>query len=121
MFWSVGVILSAVGLYGVIAYSVVARTREIGIRMAIGADRARVLRQVIGESASLALTGIALGLLSAWWASRSIGSLLYGLSATDPWTYSGLAFALVTIAFSAAWIPAKSAAQVDPMVALRYE
>jgi putative ABC transport system permease protein len=108
-------------LYGVMAFTVAARTREIGIRMALGAGRARVFRQVLGESAWLTAIGIALGVPEAWWASRFAASFLYELSAADPATYVGLALVLAGIALGAAWIPARRAASGDPMVALRYE
>ena len=121
LFGLLAVTLAAVGLYGVMAFTVAARTREIGIRMALGASHARVLGQVMGESAALMLIGIALGVPAALWASRAVGSFLYGLSATDPWTYALLSAVLAGIALSAAWIPARRAARVDPMVALRYE
>ena len=121
LFGLLAVVLAAVGLYGVMAFTVAARTREIGIRMALGAGRARVLGQVMGESAVLTALGIALGIPGALLASRGVGSFLYGLSATDPWTYAVLAIVLAGIALSAAWIPARRAADVDPMVALRYE
>src|SRR5205814_8758761 len=97
------------------------RTRGIGIRMALGADRTRVIGQVMRESAQLTAAGIALGALGALWVSRGLGTFLYGLSATDPWTYAALAALLAGIALSAAWIPARRAARVDPIVALRYE
>jgi predicted permease len=115
------VVLAAIGLYGVMAFTVAARTREIGIRMALGASQARVLTQVIGESAALVVIGIAVGIPGALWASRVVGSFLYGLSATDPWTYFVLTAMLTGIVLSATWIPARRAACVDPMVALRYE
>jgi ABC-type antimicrobial peptide transport system permease subunit len=121
LFGLLAVVLAAVGLYGVMAFAVSARTREIGIRMALGAGQARVLTQVMRESAALTSIGIALGVPGALWASRGIGSFLYGLSATDPWTYVALAVVLAIIALGAAWIPARRAAQMDPMVALRYE
>ena len=121
LFGLLAVALAAVGLYGVMAFTVAARTREIGIRMALGASHARVLGQVMGESAALTLIGIALGVPAALLASRAVGSFLYGLSATDPWTYAFLSAVLAGIALSAAWIPARRAARVDPMVALRYE
>jgi predicted permease len=121
MFGLLAVALAAVGLYGVMAFAVSARTREIGIRMALGAGQARLLGQVMAESAALTCTGIGFGVPAALWASRGVGSSLYGLSATDPWTYGALAAVLAVIALSAAWIPARRAARVDPMVALRYE
>jgi predicted permease len=121
LFGLLAVALAAVGLYGVMAFAVAARTREIGIRMALGAGHARVLWQVMGESAALTAIGIALGVPGALWASRGVQSFLYGLSATDPWTYAVLALALAGTALTAAWIPARRAAQVDPAIALRYE
>jgi predicted permease len=121
LFGLLAVVLAAVGLYGVMAFTVAARTREIGIRMALGAGHGRVLMQVMSESAILTLTGISIGVPSALWASRAVGSFLYGLTATDPWTYTVLAALLAGIALSAAWIPARRAALVDPMVALRSE
>jgi len=121
LFGLLAVVLAAVGLYGVMAYIVTARTREIGVRMALGASRATVLAHVIRESAALALIGVALGIPVALWASRGIASLLYGLNATDPATYAALAVLLLAIALAAAWIPARRASKVDPMVALRYE
>jgi ABC-type antimicrobial peptide transport system permease subunit len=121
LFGLLGVVLAAVGLYGVMALAVSARTREIGIRMALGADQARILWQVMRESAVLTIIGIALGVPGAMWVSRGVGSFLYGLKATDPWTYVLLTLMLLGVALSAAWIPARRASEVDPMVALRYE
>ena len=121
LFGVLAVVLAAIGLYGVMAFTVAARTREIGIRMALGANQARVLRQVMGESAALVVIGIAAGIPGALWTSRVVGAFLYGLSATDPWTYFVLTAVLAGIALSATWIPARRAACVDPMVALRYE
>jgi predicted permease len=121
LFGLLAVVLAAVGLYGVMAFAVSARTREIGIRMALGAGQARVLWQVMRKSAVLTAIGIALGVPGALWASRGVGTFLYGLSATDPLTYAVLAFVLVGVALSAAWIPARRAARVDPLAALRYD
>jgi ABC-type antimicrobial peptide transport system permease subunit len=120
-FGVLAVVLAAVGLYGVMAFGVAARTREIGIRMALGAGSGRVLRQILRESALLTAIGIGLGVPGALWASRGVGSLLYGLSPTDTRTFTALAFALAGIALGAAWIPARRATRVDPMVVLRYE
>ena len=121
LFGLLAVVVAAVGLYGVMAFSVAARTREIGIRMALGAGRGRLLGQVLGESAVLTAIGILLGLPMALWASRAVGSFLYGLSATDPWTYAAVAMVMSAVTLTAAWIPARRASMVDPMVALRYE
>jgi ABC-type antimicrobial peptide transport system permease subunit len=121
LFGLLAVVLAGVGLYGVMSFAVAARTREIGIRMALGADRTRLLGQVMRESAALTVIGIAVGISAALWASRGVQSFLYGLSATDPWTYALQAAILTGVALSAAWIPARRAAMVDPMVALRSE
>lgn len=121
LFGLLGGALAAVGLYGVVAFTVAARTREIGIRIALGATHGRVLRQVVKESAVLTALGIALGISGALWASKGVGSFLFGLSPTDPWTYAALAALLAGIALSAAYIPARRAARVDPMVVLRHD
>jgi predicted permease len=121
IFGLLAVVLAGVGLYGVMAYAVSARTHEIGIRMALGADRARVLRQIVWESALLIGIGVALGIPATLWASRAIATLLYGLNPTDPLTYAMLAGVLMATALGAAWIPAYRASRVDPMVALRYQ
>ena len=121
LFGILAMMMTAVGLYGVMAFTVSARTREIGIRMALGATHSRVFAQVMKESTVLIGSGIALGVLAAMWLSRSIDSFLYGLSLVDPSTYAVVALVLAGVALSAAWIPARRAAQVDPMVALRYE
>jgi ABC-type antimicrobial peptide transport system permease subunit len=121
LFGLLAVVLAAVGLYGVMAYTVAARTREIGIRMALGADRARLLRLVLGRSASIAAVGILAGVPAALWASRAIKSFLFGLTATDTKTYLTVAALLFAVALAATWIPARRASRVDPMVALRWE
>jgi predicted permease len=121
LFGLLALVIAAVGLYGVVAFVVGARTREIGIRMALGAGRARLLGQVMGESGILTAIGIVLGVLGALLVWRGVQSFLYGVSATDPWTFGVLAAVLSAIALSAAWIPARRAALMDPMVALRYE
>jgi predicted permease len=121
LFGLLAVVLAAVGLYGVMAYSVAARTHEIGIRMALGADRARLLRLVLGRSASIAAVGILAGTPAALWASRAVGSFLFGLTATDAKTYLTVAALLFAVALAATWIPARRASRVDPMVALRWE
>jgi predicted permease len=121
LFGLLAAVLAAVGLYGVMAFVVAVRTREIGIRMALGADYRRVLGEVMREGGVLIAIGIALGVPAAWWASRAAASFLYGLSATDPATYVLFALSLAAIALSAAWIPARRAALVDPVIALRQE
>ena len=113
--------LTCVGLYGLLAYSVAARTREIGIRMALGAQGRRVVAMVLTSGARLVFLGIALGLPAAWVASRSVASMLFGLAPTDPATMAGAIIVLATAAQLAAYLPARRASRVDPLVALRYE
>jgi predicted permease len=114
-------VVAITGLYGIMAFTVAANRRDIGIRMALGASRSNVLRQVLMESASLVWIGIALGIPAALWAGRFAASFLYGLSASDPITYAVFSLFLSAVALVAAWIPARRAATVDPMVVLRYE
>ena len=111
--------LSAIGLYGVLAYSVSKRTGEIGIRMALGADRRNILRLILGETSQVVSVGIASGLAITWAASRLVKSMIYGLSAHDARVLVVSACLLLLVALLAALLPARRAVQVDPMVALR--
>jgi predicted permease len=121
LFAALALVLGAIGVYGVISYSVAQRTREIGIRMAMGARRRQVLLLIVGQGAVLALTGVAVGLLGALLLTRLMSSLLYGVGAADLSTYVGVALLLVVVAIAASYIPARRAMHVDPIVALRYE
>jgi putative ABC transport system permease protein len=121
IFAGVGVVLAAVGLFGVMAYIVAQRTREIGIRMALGADRRRVLGLVLRQSGALIAFGLALGLGGAALANRSLASLLFGVTSLDPATYAVAASVFAAVAMVATYFPARRATAVDPLAALRAE
>jgi putative ABC transport system permease protein len=121
LFSGLALVLAAIGIYGVISYSVAQRTHEFGIRMALGAQHRDVLRMVLGQGGKIAFAGIAIGLGAALALMRLMSSLLFSVSAFDPLTFAGVAILLVLVAMLACYIPARRTMRVDPMVALRYE
>jgi putative ABC transport system permease protein len=116
-----GLVLAAVGVYGVMAYAVTQRTHEFGVRTALGASPMDVLKQVFLEGGRLAALGLALSLIAALVLTRLMASLLFGVSPSDPMTLGLVAVVLALIALAACYIPARRAARVDPVIALRYE
>ena len=120
-FGAVALFLAAIGLYGVVSYNVEQRTREVGLRMALGARMTDVLRLVLGQGMRLALVGVVIGGLGAAAVARVLSSLLYGVSALDPVAYGAAVVLLLAVALAANWLPARRAARVDPMIALRTE
>jgi putative ABC transport system permease protein len=124
VFATLALLLASVGLYGVISYAVTQRTREIGIRMALGAEKKDVFRLVVGGGLGLAITGVAIGGIAALILTRvlpSFSHLLYGVRATDPLTFAAVSAMLIVVALLACYIPARRALKVDPLISLRYE
>jgi len=121
IFAGAALLLAAVGIYGVIAYSVTQRTREIGIRLALGAQRGVVLRMIVWHGTALALAGIALGAAGALLLTRLMSDLLFGVEPFDPLTFCGVAAVLTAAALLASYLPGRRATRVDPVVALRAE
>ncbi len=121
IFASTALLLSSVGIYGVLSYMVAQRTRDIGIRMALGASQAQIVWDVLGFGLRLAGIGLAVGLAAALAATRLLSSLLYGVRPTDAVTFAAVSFILLVVALIASYLPARRATRVDPLVALRYE
>jgi putative ABC transport system permease protein len=120
-FSALALVLATLGLYGVLSYSVAQRSRELGLRMALGAQRGDLLQMVVKSGLKLALVGIAVGIVGGFVTARLIASLLFGVAPTDAGTFAGVCVVLFVAAMIACYIPANRATKVDPMVALRYE
>jgi ABC-type antimicrobial peptide transport system permease subunit len=121
VFAAVALALAAVGIYGIVAFSVARRTQEIGIRMALGAQRGDVLRLVLGEGTRMAAMGVVIGIVASLAITRLISNLLFGISATDPLTFVGVAILLSVVSLAATYIPAQRTMRVNPVTALRNE
>ena len=120
-FSAVALLMAAIGIYGLIQYSVAMRTHEIGIRMSVGAQTGEIFRMIIGEGLKLSLTGLALGLLGGLWLGQTLSSLLFGVTGTDPLTFSAVSVLLTAVGIAACYFPARRAMKVEPIVALRQE
>jgi putative ABC transport system permease protein len=120
-FAGIALVLSAIGIYGVMAYTVGRRTREIGVRMALGARPVDILRLILGESLTLTLLGVLLGLVGAYAVTRVMNGLLFGVASTDPFTFASVTLLLCSVALLASYVPARRATRVDPLVALHFD
>jgi putative ABC transport system permease protein len=120
-FAAVALILATVGLYGVISYGVTQRTREIGVRVALGAEPSAVARLVIGNGLRLATLGVVIGAAGAIAATRALSGMLFGVSASDPWTFAAITVVVAAVALLASYLPARRAVRIDPVEALRAE
>jgi ABC-type antimicrobial peptide transport system permease subunit len=114
-------LLAAIGIYGLMAYSVEQRTQEIGIRLALGAETGRVRRMIVAQGMTLAAIGVVVGIASALGLTRFMANLLFGVQARDPLVFVGIPLALTAVALVAVWLPAQRVTRVDPLTALRYE
>jgi ABC-type antimicrobial peptide transport system permease subunit len=114
-------LMAAVGIYGLIQYSIATRTQEIGIRMAIGAQAGEIFRMILGEGLKLSLTGLMIGLLGALWLGQAGSSLLFGVTPTDPLTLLAVSLLLIAVAVAACYFPARRAMKIEPIVALRQQ
>jgi len=121
LFAGLALVLAGVGLYGVTAYATARRTREIGIRMALGAQRSHVMRLVLFRGSGIGFVGVGFGIVAALFSTRLMGTLLYGVGATDPVAFAGVTILLAVVILIACYIPARRAMSTDPMVAVRYE
>jgi putative ABC transport system permease protein len=121
IFAGTALLLTAIGIYGVLAYSVSQRTNEIGIRIALGAAQSNIFRLIVGQAMLLVAISMAIGLLGAFMATRLLSSMLYGVAAGDPITFASIGTLIAAVAFLACWLPARRAARVDPVIALRAE
>jgi len=116
-----GLTLAVAGVYGIVSFEVGQRTREIGIRVALGAERSQIMRLALGQGLKLVGMGVGAGLFASWILGRAISKLLIGVSGSDPVTYTIVSIMLLVVTLLACWIPARRALMVDPVVALRYE
>ena len=121
IFAGIALMLAAVGTYGVMSYAVAERTREIGIRMALGASTPTVLKDVLGDALRVTLAGLAIGAVAAYFLTRFIAALLFGISAVDPLTYVAVSVVLGAVSLLASYVPARRALRIDPLIALRQE